>query len=41
MIQVRVEEALKDSLKALPIDQTAGETARPEVEQQPFLPGHQ
>ncbi|MFB8040265.1 hypothetical protein ACFC8F_03060 [Streptomyces hydrogenans] len=39
-VQVRVEEVLKGSLpKTLPLDQTAGETARPEVEQQPLVPG--
>ncbi|MER5737291.1 hypothetical protein ABT117_16640 [Streptomyces sp. NPDC002262] len=40
-VQVRVDEVLKGSLpKTLPIDQTAGDTARPEVEQQPLVPGH-
>ncbi|MFB7429644.1 hypothetical protein ACFC0K_40985 [Streptomyces hydrogenans] len=40
-VQVQVDEVLKGSLpKTLPIDQTAGDTARPEVEQQPLVPGH-
>ncbi|MEW5630322.1 hypothetical protein AB1388_27730 [Streptomyces hydrogenans] len=40
-VRVEVEEVLKGSLpETLPIDQTPGDTARPEIEQQPLVPGH-
>ncbi|MGW3514727.1 hypothetical protein [Streptomyces hydrogenans] len=40
-VRVEVEEVLKGSLpETLPIDQTPGDAARPEIEQQPLVPGH-
>ncbi|MFF9143922.1 hypothetical protein ACF1BN_03525 [Streptomyces sp. NPDC014861] len=40
-VQVKIVGILKGSLPGtLPIDQTAGDTTRPEVEQQPLVPGH-